>query len=108
MGDRDLQVSTLRTLACCVRAYCPWFAAIEANHLDSADVDRLQLYIDGLAAELERLADLVPEDTVTYIQVEALIAELHRAGFYPDKLAVKSVLHAFADESRGNSSDTVS
>jgi hypothetical protein len=86
----------------------PLVCSHRGNHLDSADVDRFQLYIDGLAAELERLADLVPEDTVTYSQVEAVIAELHRAGFYPDKLAVKSVLHAFADESRGNSSDPVS
>jgi hypothetical protein len=108
MGDRDQQVSALRTLAYCVKAYCPWFAAIEANRLDPADVDRLQLYVDGLAAKLEHMADLVPEDTVPYSQVEAVIAELHGAGFYPDKLAVKTVLHAFADESRGNRSDPAS
>jgi hypothetical protein len=35
---------------------------------------------------------------VTYRQVEAIITELHDVGFYPARLAVKSVENAFAQE----------
>jgi hypothetical protein len=98
MGDRDHQASALRTLGYCVRAYSPWFAIIERNRLDPSEVDRLRLYIDSLAAKLERLADLLPDGAVTYSQVEAVIAELYNAGFYPDKLAVKTVVDSFEDE----------
>jgi hypothetical protein len=98
MGDRDQQASAVRTLAYCVRAYSPWFVTIERNRLDPPEADRLRLYIDGLAAKLEHLAVLLPEGTVTYSQVEAVITELHDAGFYPDKLAIKTVAEAFEEE----------
>lgn len=98
MGDRDQQISALKTLGYCVRAYSPWFAAIERDRLDPSEVDRLRLYIDSLAAKLERLAEVVPEGTVTSSQVEAVITELYDVGFYPDKLAITTVLHAFAHE----------
>jgi hypothetical protein len=100
MGDRDQQISALQTLGYCVKAYSPWFATIERDRLDPSEADRLRLYIDSLGAKLERLADVVPEGTVTYSQVEAVITELYDAGFYPDKLAITTVLHAFADENR--------
>jgi hypothetical protein len=98
MGDREQQVSALKTLEYCVRAYSPWFATFERAGLDPSEVDRRRLYIDSLAEKLERLADLVPEGTVSYSQVEAVIAELHDAGFYPDKLAIKTVANAFSQE----------
>jgi hypothetical protein len=104
MGDHDQQVSALRTLAYCVRAYSPWFATIERDRLDPSEVERLRLYIDDLASKLECLADVVPEGTVTYTQVEAVINELHDVGFCPAKMAITAVLHAFADEGTRNRS----
>jgi hypothetical protein len=104
MGDRDQQVSALKALEYCVKAYSPWFAIIESHRLDPSEVDRLRAYIDGLAAKLERLAAVVPEGTVTYSQVEAVITELCDAGFYPDKTAITTVLHAFEDENGCNGS----
>jgi hypothetical protein len=98
MGDCEQQVSALKTLEYCVRAYSPWFATFERAGLDPLEVDRRRLYIDSLAEKLERLADLVPEGTVSYSKVEAVIAELHDAGFYPDKLAIKTVANAFSQE----------
>jgi hypothetical protein len=98
MSDREEQVSALKTLEYCVRAYSPWFAAFERNGLDPSEVERRRLYIDSLAAKLERLADHVPEGTVSYSEVEAVITELYDAGFYPDKLAINAVAHAFAQE----------
>jgi len=41
---------------------------------------------------------IVTEGTVTYSQVEAVLKDLYDVGFYPAKLAVTTVLHAFADE----------
>jgi hypothetical protein len=98
MGDRDRQVSTLKTLGYCIRAYSPWFVAIERDRLGPAEADCLRLYIDGLAENVERLADIVREGTVTCGQVEAIITELYDAGFYPPKLAITAVSQAFADE----------
>jgi hypothetical protein len=96
MGDRDHQASALKTLGYCVKAYSPWFVMI--GRLDASEAEQLRLHIDDLAAKLERLADLVPDGSVTYTQVEAVISELHDIGFYPDKMAVKSVESAFAQE----------
>jgi hypothetical protein len=98
MDDRDWQISALKSLGYCVRAYSPWFAAIERNRLNPSDIDHLRLYIDGLAEKLEHLAEIVPEGTVTYSQVEAVLRDLYDVGFYPAKLAITTVLHAFADE----------
>ena len=98
MGDRDQQMSALKSLGYCVRAYSPWFAAIERNRLSPSEVDHLRLYIEGLAEKLEHLAEIVTEGTVTYSQVEAVLKDLYDVGFYPAKLAVTTVLHAFADE----------
>jgi hypothetical protein len=98
MGNRDHQASALKTLGYCVRAYSPWFAMIESTRLDASEAERLRLHIDSLAAKLEGLAELVPEGRVTYREVEAIITELHDVGFYPARLAVKSVENAFAQE----------
>jgi len=98
MGDRAQQMSALKSLGYCVRAYSPWFAAIERNRLNPSEVDHLRLYIDGLAEKLEHLAEIVTEGTVTYGQVEAVLKDLYDVGFYPAKLAITAVLHEFADE----------
>jgi hypothetical protein len=99
MSNRERQVSALRTLGYCVRAYSPWFAKFEHAGLDPSEVDCRRLYIDNLAEKLERLADLVPDGTVSYSQVKAVIDELQDAGFWPDRLAVKAVACAFEQES---------
>jgi hypothetical protein len=95
--DPQQQVIALRTLACAIRSYSPWFATFERGRLDPSEVDRRRLYIDGLAANLDRLAELVPDGGVSYAQVDAIMTELHNAGFYPDKLAVDAVAQAFAE-----------
>jgi hypothetical protein len=100
MGDREEKVRALKTLAYCVRAYAPWFETIERHRLAPLETLHLRFYIDSLAAKFERLADVAEEGTVTHSQVEAVIAELHDAGFYPDRLAINSVAHAFAPESK--------
>jgi hypothetical protein len=100
MGDRDEKIRALKTLAYCVRAYAPWFETIERHRLDPSEAAHLRLYIGNLAAKLERLADLAKEGTITSRQVEAVIAELRDVGFYPDKLAINAVAHAFAPENK--------
>ena len=96
MRDREQQVTALKTLAHCIRSYSPWFATYERGGLDPSEVDRRRLYIDSLAANLDHLAELVPKGTISYGQVDAVMTELHNAGFYPDKLAVDTVVLAFA------------
>jgi hypothetical protein len=98
MGDRGDQMSALKSLGYCVRAYSPWFAAIERNRSNPSDVDDLCLYLDGLAEKLERMAEMVPEGIVTYSQIEAVLKDLYDVGFYPPKLAITTLLRAFADE----------
>jgi hypothetical protein len=98
MDDRDWQRSALKSLGYCVRAYSSWFARIERNQLNSSDEDDLRLYNDGLAEKLEHLGEIVPEGTVTYSQIEGVLRDLYNVGFYPAKLAITNVLHAFAHE----------
>src|SRR5262245_27392186 len=97
MGDRDQQVSALRSLGY-VRAYSPTFVAIECNRLNPLDTNRLRLYLAAMAEKVERLAEVVPEGTVTYSQIEAVLKELYGIGFYPPRLAITTVLHAFVNE----------
>jgi hypothetical protein len=96
MRDREQQVTALKTLAHCIRSYSPWFAAFERGRLDPSEVDCRRLHIDSLAANLDHLAELVPKGAISYGQVDAIMTELHNAGFYPDKLAVDTVVLAFA------------
>jgi hypothetical protein len=107
MDHRDRQMSALKSLGYCVRAYSPWFAAIERNRLNPSDADYLRFYIDGLAEKLEHLAEIVPEGTVTYSQIEAILKDLYDVGFYPAKLAIRTVLHAFADENTTQRSQAI-
>jgi hypothetical protein len=44
-----------------------------------------------MAEKLERLAEVVPEGTVTYSQIEAVLKELYGIGFYPPRLAITTV-----------------
>lgn len=52
--------------------------------------------IEAVSKKLEKLADVVPQGTVTYQQFEELLSQLHQLGTYPPNAMVSSIAHAFA------------
>lgn len=89
------RADALRLVATYARAYSAIFVRDGARGLTPAKVAAQQGHIESLATSFDRLADAAEREDVTYPQFEAILDQLHRAGFYPDDKLVAAVAFAF-------------
>jgi hypothetical protein len=68
--------------------------------LTSAETAARQQQIEAIAAKIDKIAAAVPQDKVTYGDVEAALSELHQLGFFPDNLLVSNTARAFAQANK--------
>jgi hypothetical protein len=87
-------VSALKKLAEEVKSHSWAFVRHGPQMLLPPETAAREDQIVGLADEIEKLADRVPQGNVAYPNVEAILSRLHKLGLFPDGLIVSNVARA--------------
>ena len=93
--DKIDQVPALKAVAEYSRLNADFFVAIVPQVLNAEVRERNIQNIKVLANELDKLAELVVTETVSYKQVDAILREMQKYGFWPDSKLVMKVAKAF-------------
>jgi hypothetical protein len=86
--------NTISALAKYVKANSHLFVRNGPKTYAPSEAKDRQRRIEGLAAELDKLAAAGPEENVRYQQIEQALSKLHSLGFHPTDLLVSNVAHA--------------
>jgi hypothetical protein len=89
------RVAALKAVAEYTRRNATFFVTGVPQVLDPEVRSRHIQHITALADKLDGLADSVTMGSVSYQQFEAILRELHKAGFWPENSLVSDVARAF-------------
>jgi hypothetical protein len=85
---------TIRALAREIRTHSWAFVRHGPQMPSPSETRAREQKIVTMAGEIDKLAESVPQGTVTYTDVEAVLSQLKEAGFVPDGLLVSNVARA--------------
>jgi hypothetical protein len=88
-------VSALNELAQYVRTNAGIFVTTGPKMLTPQETSARKQKIEELANQIKTLAIKVPDGTVNYEAVEAILKKLRELGFFPDNLLVSNLARAF-------------
>jgi hypothetical protein len=97
----ETSVSALKELAQEIKNHSWAFVRSGQRMLSPPETAAREQRIVALAGKMEELAEKVPQNTVTYVDVDAVLSQLREVGFFPDNLLVNNVaraIHALAQK----------
>ncbi|MBI4182649.1 MAG: hypothetical protein HY521_01475 [Proteobacteria bacterium] len=89
------RIAALKAVAEYIRRNATFFVTTGPQMLSPEARSRQVQHITALAGKVDMLADAVVLGSVRYQQFEAILGELHEAGFYPENSLVLDVARAF-------------